>query len=74
MIFKRKKESEVQIFDREKEYPVIRSSICTGEQVAGFKNRKTGAFREIMCLRTPQDRLQFEKQFGIRAEEIKKEY
>lgn len=74
MFWKRKKSSQQQSFDRDTEFPVIRSSICTGEQVAGFKHKQTGAFREIMCLRTVADKEQFMEQFGIKAEEIKKEY
>ena len=31
-------------FDPETQYAVIRSSICTGEKVAGFKNKKDGHF------------------------------
>lgn len=74
MFWNRKKQNEQLTFDRENEIPVIRSSICTGEQVTGFKNKKTGAFREIACLRSPADREQFLSQFHISAEEIRKEY
>ena len=62
------------VFDREKEIPVIRSSICTGEQVAGFKEKASGHFREIMCIRTPEDRRLFMEEYGIREEEIRKEW
>ena len=31
-------------YDRENLRPAIRSSICSGEQVAGFKNIHTGKF------------------------------
>ena len=64
----------IESFDREKEVPVIRSSICTGEQVAGFKDRSTGRFREVMCLRTDRDREEFLKTYGIRADEIRREW
>ena len=43
-------------YDPETERPVIRASICTGEQVAGFKNKTTGAFREIMLIRSERYR------------------
>ena len=36
-------ESEIR-FDPETQYAVIRSSICTGEKVAGFRNKKNGHF------------------------------
>ena len=35
-------------YDPEKQYPVIRSSICTGEKTAGFKNKTDGHFTEVM--------------------------
>ena len=35
--------------------PVIRSSICTGEQVAGFKDLTSGKFEELMLLRDDRD-------------------
>ena len=50
--------------------PVIRSSICTGEKVAGFKNRQSGVFEDIMLIRAPGDVAEFRKKYGI-GEEIK---
>ena len=35
--------------------PAIRVSICTGEQVAGFKNLSTGKFEEITLIRDRKD-------------------
>ncbi len=48
-------------YDPEKEKPMIRASICNGEQVAGFKNRETGEFHEVMMIRNDED-LQIFKQ------------
>ena len=39
-------------YDSNYEEPVIRCSICTGEQVAGFLNLSTGKFEEVMLIRT----------------------
>ena len=50
--FTKKKAAEPLVYDRVKEYPVLHCSICNGEQVAGFKNRDTGHFREITLIRT----------------------
>ena len=50
--------------------PVIRSSICTGEKVAGVKNRQSGVFEDIMLLRVPGDVDEFRKKYGI-GEEVK---
>lgn len=73
-MFWKKKDVERKSYDRENEIPVIRSSICTGEQVAGFKNKDTGHFREVMCIRCESDRQQFFTEYGIRPEEIRKEW
>ena len=35
--------------------PVIRSSICTGEQVAGFRDPASGKFDELMLIRDGHD-------------------
>ena len=42
-------------FDRENEKPIIKASICNGEQIAGFKNIHTGIMREIMLIKTSAD-------------------
>ena len=50
-LFGRKKASEPVVhFDPETQYAVIRSSICTGEKVAGFKNKTDGHFIEVMLI------------------------
>jgi len=60
------------VFRPEEEYPVIRSSICTGEKMAGFKNRKTGHFKEVMLIRSPEDLKRFQKIYEL--DDIKTEY
>ena len=52
---------------------MIKASICNGEQVAGFRDIKTGRFEEIMLIRNPSDLESFRMEFGIEGE-IKKEY
>jgi hypothetical protein len=52
-------------YDPELQYPVIRASICTGERVAGFKDRKTGAFHEIMLIRDQADLEEFMETYGL---------
>ena len=49
-MFKRRSRTSARAsqFDRTGKYPVIRASICTGEQVAGFKDETTGKFEELM--------------------------
>lgn len=36
-LFKKKKETPEFVYDSTKMQPVIKASICTGEQVAGFR-------------------------------------
>ena len=66
MLFrKRNHDRKTEEYDREKLYPAIRSSICTGERVAGFKNKETGAFTEIMLLSSDKDLDAFKRRYGI---------
>ena len=53
--------------------PVIRASICTGEQVAGFRDIRTGKFEDVMLIQGEADLEVFRTMYGIR-EEIPKEY
>ena len=71
-MFGRKKEIRKISFDPEEKHPVIHCSICNGEQVAGLKNNKTGAFEEIMVIRNGQDLETFQKMTG--TTDIPKEY
>ena len=59
-------------YDSSKEKPIIRASICTGEQVAGFKDLVTGEFHEIMLIRGERDLEDFKKACGV--EKMEKEY
>lgn len=52
--------------------PVLKCSICNGEQVAGFKNRETGKFEEVMFIRNEHELAGFLKSYGL--ETIEKEY
>ena len=67
-MFFRKKQRPVGTYDHENKKPMIRSSICTGEQVAGFKDLHTGVFEEIMLLRNAADLEAFKEHFGIEGE------
>ena len=61
-------------YDRENQRPVIRSSICTGEQVAGFKDIHTGKFTEVMVIRDSKDMEEFTAKYDISASDIRKEW
>ena len=72
-LFGRKKASKQAVqFDPETQYAVIRSSICTGEKVAGFKNKTDGHFTEVMLIRSPADEKEFKETYGV--ESLKVEY
>ena len=58
----------------ESQKPVIRASICTGEQVAGFKDIHTGKFTEVMLIRNQKDLEEFAKKYDISIKEISKEW
>lgn len=59
-------------YDPEKQYAVIRSSICTGEKVAGFKNRADGHFTEVMLLKSREDERKFMEIYHL--DSVKTEY
>ena len=68
----RKKQSPAVQYDPETQYAVIRSSICTGEKVAGFKNKTDGHFTEVMLIRSAADEEEFKRTYGV--ETVKVEY
>ena len=70
-LFGKHQKNEYQ-YDPEKEYPVIRASICTGEQVAGFRDRTTGEFHDVKLIRNETDKLAFMKEYNLAH--IEKEY
>ncbi len=53
------KEPKRLTYDKATKKPVIRCSICTGEQVAGFKDLHTGKFSDIMLIRNEKDLKEF---------------
>ena len=72
-MFGRKKKTPTNLkYDKEKQKPVLRCSICTGEQVAGFKNIHTGKFEEVMLIRNEKELDVFKVMYDI--DEVTKEY
>ena len=67
-----KKKTVKKLYDKENKKAVLRCSICTGEQVAGFKDLNTGHFEEVMLIRDSKDLDDFMKTYDIAA--IIKEY
>ena len=71
-MFGKKKPVVTEQFDKENYRAVLRCSICTGEQVAGFKNIHTGEFHDIMLIRNADDLDAFQEQYDVAV--ITKEY
>ena len=59
-------------FDPEKQEAIIRCSICTGEKVAGFKDRASGRFTEVMLIRSLRDEERFKEMYHL--DTVKTEY
>lgn len=71
-MFKKKSIVPKVEYHPESQKAVIKCSICNGEQVAGFKNRTTGEFTEVMLIRNKEDLELFQKTYEIQS--ITKEY
>lgn len=67
-----RKKAAVLTYDKENKRPVIKASICNGEQVAGFENIHTGKFEEIMLIKSRADLKHFRAMYRIKEEIEKK--
>ena len=75
MFFKKKpspKTSSTPSFNPSTHRALIKCSSCNGEQVAGFKDKQTGHFTEVMFIRGTEDLLEFKRRYGL--ENVPKEY
>ena len=70
-LFSKNKEEMIP-YDRERKRPVVRCSICNGEQVAGFKDLQTGKFEEFTLIRDEEELRNFMAKCGV--DDIEKEY
>lgn len=66
------KKTSKMSYDKENYKPVLKCSICTGEQAAGFKNIHTGRFEEVMLIKSDKDLNEFMKTYDI--DTVTKEY
>ena len=69
----KKKRIEKKSYDRENMKPILHASICTGETVAGFKNRRTGKFEEVMLIKSEADKELFKDIYDI-TDDLPTEY
>ena len=62
-------------YDSSKHVPIIKASICNGEQVVGFKDVNTGHFTEVMLVREHSDLMDFKRMYNLPNDiVISKEY
>ena len=73
-MFNRRKNYTIPPYDKTGKVPVIRSSICTGEQVAGFKDPSSGKFDELMLIRDSGDLAEFLSQYQVGENDIQREW
>lgn len=71
-LFRRKAQTSSVTYDPGTQKPVIKCCICNGEKVAGFKNKSTGEFVEVMLIRNQEDLDSFKKMYNL--DEVSKEY
>ena len=73
-MFGKKKEKTIKpLYDKEKKEPIIKASICNGEQVAGFRDIESGEFHEVCFIRNNNELEAFKREYGIQGD-IKKVY
>ena len=72
-MFGRRERLTATSYDKSGKITVIRSSICTGEQVAGFKD-SSGKFEELMLIRDDKDLSEFLNRYQVEKAEIKREW
>ena len=73
MFWKKRRQAQIS-YDKRGKIPTIRSSICTGEQTAGFKVEATGRFEEVMLIRDDSDYQEFLRLYEVTEDEIRREW
>ena len=69
-----RKHKKAAAYDQTKWIPAVRSSICTGEQEAGFKDRVSGKFTGERLIHTPDDLKAFLRDYDIEEKELRREW
>ena len=52
-------------FDPQRQEAVLRVSPCTGEGIAGFRDRASGVFTAVMVIRSAQEERRFLRLYGL---------
>lgn len=74
MFFRKAQSSCKSAFDPAQYRPAMRVSICTGERTAGFQDRQTGNFHDVMQVPGSRELAAFCKEYGIQEQDIVKIY
>jgi hypothetical protein len=74
MFGKKKRVIQKFPYDPAKQEPVIRASICTGEKVAGFRDREGGTLHEVTLIRDYEDMKAFLSAYDLSEEEVRTIY
>ena len=72
MIFRRKNKFGKVSYDAAAEIPIIKCNTCNRDMVAGFKDKKTGAFREVASVYSDEEIAAFAAACGV--ESVAKKY
>ena len=73
-LFGRKKKNDYPVFPEGDLEPVLRCSICTGEQVLCARDRQTGELHELMLIKRPDDLAGFCEANGLREADVRRIY
>ena len=72
-MFRKKKVKAPPVeFNRETQQAILKCSICTGEQIACFKDKKTGHITEVMLIKNAADLDEFCRMYDL--DNVPKEY
>ena len=73
LIYRRRPSSGIA-YDPARQQPAVRRSICTGEMTAGFIDRDTGKFHEVMRVDGQAGLEAFCRDIGVDAREVRTIY
>ena len=74
MLFRSRKKPPADPFDLEKQQPAVRRSICTGEMTAGYIDRATGKFHELLMVPDQRALEEYFKSRGVSPENVRTIY
>lgn len=72
--FRKERPAEKTAYPPAEYEPVLRCSICTGEQVACMRRRSDGKLIELMLIRSPEDLKIFCRDYHVAEDSIRKIY